>query len=321
MATPAHAPRGPAQLVLSASVARRFYVEGRSKAEIAVQLGLSRFKVARLLDDARASGLVRVSIDVPGALDVELSQRLKTALGLRHCVVIDTPECPPPILRERLGAAAADLLTEIVTSADVLGLSWARSVGTTARSLTDLPPVPVVQLTGSLDRPGVRDPTLRPLRNVARTFGGPGYFHHAPLVVPDVLTALAWRRRSDVSRAMARINTVTKAVVGVGGWSSGQSTLCDATHERERRELSALGVCGDVSGILVTHDGTPFTTSMTGRTIGITAGELAAIPDVVAVVWGIGKAEALVATVRAGLVTSVVTHSALAAGVLALPRA
>jgi hypothetical protein len=36
----------PAQLILIASVARRYYLEGKSKIEIAEELGLSRFKVA-----------------------------------------------------------------------------------------------------------------------------------------------------------------------------------------------------------------------------------------------------------------------------------
>ena len=43
----------PAQLILMASVARRYYLEGKSKIEIAEELGLSRFKVARLLETAR----------------------------------------------------------------------------------------------------------------------------------------------------------------------------------------------------------------------------------------------------------------------------
>ena len=37
----------PAQLILIASVARRYHLEGKSKIEIAEELGLSRFKVAR----------------------------------------------------------------------------------------------------------------------------------------------------------------------------------------------------------------------------------------------------------------------------------
>ena len=108
--------RGPAQLVLTASVARRYYLDGRSKVEIAEEFSLSRFKVARLLDDARSSGLVRIEIGHPGVVDVELSARLMEALGLTHCVVTDTPDDHPATLREHLGAAAAELLTEIVTT-------------------------------------------------------------------------------------------------------------------------------------------------------------------------------------------------------------
>ncbi len=57
---------GPAQMVLTASVARRYYLDGRSKIEIAEEFALSRFKVARLLETARASGLVRDRDQLPG---------------------------------------------------------------------------------------------------------------------------------------------------------------------------------------------------------------------------------------------------------------
>src|SRR5436309_13880213 len=102
--------RGPAYLVLSASVARRYYLDGRTKVEIAEEFRLSRFKVARLLDDARASGLVRIEIGRPGTVDVELSSRLMDVLGLKHCVVTDTPDDDLVNLRRHLAAAAADLL-------------------------------------------------------------------------------------------------------------------------------------------------------------------------------------------------------------------
>ena len=114
---------GPAQLVLTASVARRYYVDGRSKVDIAEEFQLSRFKVARLIESARTSGLVRIEIGYAGAIDVGLSSRLQEAFGLRHALVIDSPEGHPATLRKELGRAAADLLSEIVTGEDVLGLA------------------------------------------------------------------------------------------------------------------------------------------------------------------------------------------------------
>ena len=129
---------GPALLVLTASVARRYYVDGRSKVDIADEFQLSRFKVARLIESARTSGLVRIEIGYAGSIDVDLSSRLQEALGLRHALVVDSPEGHPETLRQQLGKAAADLLGEIVTAEDVLGLAWARAVSAMTASLTRL---------------------------------------------------------------------------------------------------------------------------------------------------------------------------------------
>ena len=108
---------GPAALVLTATVARRYYLEGATKSNIAAELGLSRFKVARLLDEARATGVVRIELDSSGRIDLDLSVRLAKAYGLRHSVVIDGPEDDEDLLRTTLGRAAAELVTEIVRPA------------------------------------------------------------------------------------------------------------------------------------------------------------------------------------------------------------
>jgi DNA-binding transcriptional regulator LsrR (DeoR family) len=303
---------GPAQLVLTASVARRYYLDGRSKIEIAEEFALSRFKVARLLEDARASGLVRIEIGHPGVVDVELSGRLMETLGLRHCVVTNTPDDHPASLRAHLGAAAAELLTELVTPDDVLGLSWARSVSAMATALKRLAPVPVVQLTGALSRPDVDDSSIELVREVARTSGGPAYFFYAPMAVPDAATARALRQQPEVARAFSLIGSVTKAVAGVGAWEPGQSTVYDATSEAERAELARVGVCAEVSGVLVDAEGEPVAAGLTERMIGITAAQMRAIPEVIAIVYGTAKARAVLAAVRGGMVDSLVTHSTLA---------
>jgi DNA-binding transcriptional regulator LsrR (DeoR family) len=309
-------PRGPAQLVLTASVARRYYLDGRSKVEIAEEFALSRFKVARLLDDARSSGLVRIEIGHPGVIDVELSARLMEALGLTHCVVTDTPDDHPATLREHLGAAAAELLAEIVTPEDVLGLSWARSVSAMAGELRVLAPVPVVQLTGALARPGADDSSIELVREVARVGGGPAYFFYAPMAVSDPTTARALRGQPEVARAFGLIGSVTKAVAGVGAWEPEQSTLYDATSEAERAELRAAGVCAEVSGVLIDDSGEPVPAPLTERMIGITAAQMRAIPEVIGIVYGLAKARAVSAAVRGGYVDSLVTHSTLATALI-----
>ena len=307
---------GPAGVVLMASVARRYYLEDRSKVEIAEEFGVSRFKVARLLDAARESGLVRIEIRHEGEIDVDLSARLRDRFRLQHSVVVDTPDDDAASLRQRLGAAAAQLLEEIVTPQDVLGLAWARSVGAMARAQPRLPGTPVVQLTGALSIPDGPDTSVDVVRGAALASGGRAYFFYAPFTVPDAATARALRRQPEVARAFDQLPSVTKAVAGIGRWVSGQSTLYDALSESDREALRRLGVCADVSGVFLDVAGEPVTTELAERMIGITHEQMRAIPEVIAIPYGVEKAPAVLAALRSGLIGGLVTHTALAQRVL-----
>jgi DNA-binding transcriptional regulator LsrR (DeoR family) len=306
---------GPAALVLAATVARRFYLEGVSKSDIAAALGLSRFKVARMLDWALETGLVRIELETRGELNLDLSVRLRAACGLRHCVVIDAPEDDEGLLRSALGRAAAELLTEIVEPGDVVGLAWARSLMAMRTSLSTLPACDVVQLTGALSLPE-DDSSIELVRDLARKSNGRGFFYYAPMVLPDAATARALRTQPDIARAIERYPNVTKAVIGVGAWQHGLSTVAGALTEQERREIYDLGVRGELSGVQIDGDGNPVTTPLTDRLIGIDAEQLHAVPDIIAVAYGTAKVDAVHAGIRGGFITSLVTHTAMASGLL-----
>ena len=64
---------------------------GEAKTDIAETLGISRFKVARLIDLALGAGIVQISITPPDSLDTETSARLRDRLGLEHVLVAPGP--------------------------------------------------------------------------------------------------------------------------------------------------------------------------------------------------------------------------------------
>jgi DNA-binding transcriptional regulator LsrR (DeoR family) len=310
-------PQGPAQLVLTASVARRYYLDGKSKIEIADELHLSRFKVARLLEAARTSGLVKIEIGYPGAIDVEASSRLQDAFGLTHSIVIHAADEAPDRLLRQLGSAAADLIGEIVTADDVLGLSWARSVAAMHPSLRRLAACTVVQLTGALSRPDIDASSIELVRDVARVGGGPAYMFYAPMLVPEEATATALRQQPDVARAIERFGSISTAVVGIGAWSPGLSTVYDVLDPAEAARLARLGACAEVSGSLLTADGTSVD-GLESKIIGVTAEQLRAIPEVIGIAYGEGKARAVAAALAGGLVNGLVTHRPIAESLLQL---
>jgi DNA-binding transcriptional regulator LsrR (DeoR family) len=306
----------PAQLVLLATIARRHYLDGRSKVEIAEEFGFSRFKVARLIDAAHESGIVHIEIRHADGIDVDMSARLQGKFQLQHAVVVDAPRDDPVDLRQHLGRAAAELLAELITPHDVLGLAWARSVSAMASALPRLPGVPVVQLTGALSFQAGDSSSIDLVRDVARASGGPAYVFYAPFIVRDAATARALREQPEVAQAFGQLPRVTKAVAGVGFCGPGESTLYDAADERDRKALHRLGVRADISGVFLSADGEPVQTDLAERMIGIDAEQMPAIPEVIVTAFGMAKPPAMRTALRTGLVGGVVTHTALAQALL-----
>jgi DNA-binding transcriptional regulator LsrR (DeoR family) len=310
---------GPASLVLSASIARRYYLDGRSKLEIAEEFGLSRFKVARLIEAARSSGLVRIEIGHKGRIDVDLSARVQARFGLAHAVVVDTTEDTDESVRKHLGQVAAELLAELVGPDDVLGVAWSRSVGAMARALPRLAAVPVVQLTGAITMPDGDEGSIDIVRDVARAAGGPAYVFYAPFTLPDAATAKTLRNQREVALTLGQLPKVTKAVVGIGAWEPGQSTLYDTAREHERRQLRRLGVCAEISGVFLSAEGEAVRTELSERMIGIDAEQMRTIPEVIAISYGTAKVAAVLAALRSGLIEGLVTHRPLAQALLDAP--
>ena len=306
----------PSEVVLAARVARQFYLEGVSKVDIAEQLGISRFRVARLLDSARESGMVRIEIGLPGgSLDTGLSAELCSAFGLRHAFAFNVPDEDELALRRRLGEAAGEVLMDIITPADVVGMSWARSLSGLAAALTRMPPCPIVQLTGAVPPPDGRD-LLDLVRGVARVGGGPAHVFYAPMILDDAQTAAAIRRQGDIAGAFALLPSVTIAVVAIGAWAPGLSTIYDAVTPAERAALAALGVRAEVAGVFVGADGRPVTTPLDRRMIVTPGSALERIPFVLAVAYGAAKNSAVCASIRGRLVHGLVTNASLARAML-----
>src|SRR5437660_4063164 len=302
----------PSEFVLSGRVARQYYLEGVAKVDIADRLGISRFRVARLLDSAREAGMVRIEIDLPGGnLDAGLSAELCSAFGLRHAFVFNFPDEDEQVLRHRLGEAAGQALMDLITPGDVLGMSWSRTLSGLAASLTQIPPCPIVQLTGAVPPPDGRD-LLDLVRSVARVGGGPAHVFYAPMILDDAQTAAAMRRQGDIADAFALLPAVTIACVALGAWSPGLSTIYDAVTPDEREALAALGVRAEVAGVFVGADGRPVPTPLDSRMIVTPGPVLEQIPLVLSVAYGVAKSPAVCAALQGRLVHGLVTHASLA---------
>lgn len=296
-------------------IARLFYLEDRSKVEIADELSLSRFKVARMLEQARAQGVVTITLHDQGALVPELAEQLVTRLGLTEAIVVDS-DGDDDARRQHVAAAAAELLRSTLRPGEVLGMSWGRTLTAMTEHLAELSAVSVVQLTGTVGSDLNKSP-VEIVRKISRATGGSAHPVFAPMVVDDLSTADSLRRQPDVAQVIRMFGSVTTAMLALGSWDPLDSQLADVVPVAERQRLIADGVVAEVASTLIARDGSIVAPEFSDRTIAIRADDLRRIPRVLLVSSGVRKAAAARAVLRAGLVTGIVTDREIAESLLA----
>jgi DNA-binding transcriptional regulator LsrR (DeoR family) len=306
---------GDAETLLLA-VAQRYYHLDQSKVDIGKAFGLSRFQVARMLRDARQSGVVRIEIGAPGRVDREMSAALAERLGIQRAVVVSCPGSSPHSRLEHVGRVLAEQVCGLVREHDVVGTTWSAATVVMSRWLDGLRRCSVVQLTGAVYPPAGVPGSVELARLVAAASGGQAHTLYAPLVVSDAGTARGLRRQPEIAALLERMRSLDVAVLSVGAWRPAESSVYDQLEPAERDQLSAAGVCGEVVGRLFDRDGVILDTPLDQRVIGIDVHQLRQVPHLITSSHGAYRAEATAAAVRAGLVHTLVVDDTLAAALL-----
>ena len=294
--------------------AQRFFVEDRSKVEIAEELGISRFKVARLLSIARETGLVTITINEDLGPGVDYAQLLRERLALRDVVVLTER----PGLRGVGRAAAAPGRGP---GGPVLGVGWGRAIDAVVSAFpqVDVPVgVDVVQLAGGIVGP---TPALDPSGVAARaaaTLEGRLTPLHAPAFLSSETTRRALLSEPGIAAATAAFERITVALVGIGalGAETDSSLVAgDALPVTARSELTGLGAVADVVCHFFDASGRAVT-AWEGRTIAVSLDQLRAADCRIGVAAGRSKATAVLAALRSGVLTSLVTDNACARAIV-----
>ena len=94
-----------------------YYNQGKTQVEIAEYFGISRFKVAKLIQDARNEQIVEIKINYSNERNASLEKELKNAYSLAAALVVNTEYCSYIDSMNKIGAVGADYLKRAVTAA------------------------------------------------------------------------------------------------------------------------------------------------------------------------------------------------------------
>lgn len=298
-------------------ISRRYYLDGQSRVDIAQALGLTRFQVGRILQEALSSGLVRIEIGRPGQPDPELGKALAEALGIERAVVIRAASDSFSTTLAQIAGQLAIVVAETVAAGSTLGLTWSRTADAMSHSISNLQPCTVVQLAGHLHLPGQSSSSVEIVRRVASVSGGTAFPIYAPMIVDDAATAVALRKLPEVADALGMVAKVDVAVASIGGWTPSASQLFDTLPEDVAQQATRLGAVGEVLGRIFDAAGEPIHL-VDDRVIAASLAELREVPHVILSGFGEHRAPATVAAVRATDARTLVTDEPLARAVIAL---
>lgn len=307
----------PADL-LTVRVAELHYDGNKTQDEIGALLGITRWKVGRLLARARDEGIVRIEIVHPRARRLGLERDLCERFGLDGAVVVPVP-ADAGELGERVAQAAADHLSALRPVPRTLGVSWGRTLDAIAGHLDEgwATNVTVVQINGGVSlnrRPGTAAHTAA---TIAQRANGQVVLLPSPAILERVET----RRAIEADRTVAGVLELAggaSAYLYSAGVADATSVLVDSGYltAADVAELVRKGAVGDVVGRYIDASGNIADPGLDERTVGLGLDQLRAAKNAIFVVSGEAKHDVARAVVTSGLCTVLVTDEATAVALM-----
>lgn len=305
---------------LMVQVAKAYYDQQRTQAEIAGDLGLTRWQVGRLLTEARETGVVRIEIQPRAHRATDLEVALQARWGLRAAIVVPMGGVEyPGLLNDAIAQAAAHWLAALQPRPTLMGVSWGRTMAALARALPPdwAPGLEVALVNGAAALTASDTATSAVAEAVAQAAGGFATLLPVPAILGQASTRDALEADPVIARALSRAEAAPLVAFSMGGVSEG-SVLCRQGYltPQDMAALRARGAVGDILGRFVTADGAIADAALDARTLGLRLDRLRHKPHSLALVAGPEKHPVARAALRAGYVTVLVTDDATARALL-----
>lgn len=292
-------------------VARLYYEQSQTQTVIGRKMSLSRSTVSRMLQRARAAGIVTITVNYEVMRDHALEDELKTAFALREARVLSSQGRSSDWVRKGLGKLGANLLEECLGDINTLGVSYGRSIANTVehvrpRLSEGLTVVPIIGALGS-DNPLIEGIDLT--RQLATKLGASYRYLHAPLLVEDRRTRDLFQQEPTVNDVLQIGANANIALIGIGSLQAESSGIIWTGYitRKERDWLHNIGVVGHMCAQFFDVAGNVLDIGLNHRSISIGLDALHHIDNVIAVAGTTDKASAILGALNGGYIDTLVT--------------
>lgn len=293
--------------------ARLYYYQSLTTEAIALEMGISRSSVSRLLAYARENGLVSIRVidveDQPTSLGRIIQSHYKDAKKV-HVVPVSHILSESDWL-ERTAQYAANYLNTIFDSDMIMGVAWGATISAISRHLQPKTThnSHIVQLNGAGNTRtmGIEYASEIILR-FADAYQASVDLFPVPTFFDYVSTKEAmWKERSikRILELQERANLLLHSIGAVRSGVPSHVYSGGFLEERDYQEIRRLNIAGDIATVFFRQDGTFHNIPLNQRASGPNL-ELIKQKRAICVVSGLGKAAGLHAALSGGLVKELI---------------
>ncbi|ASN04369.1 sugar-binding transcriptional regulator [Virgibacillus necropolis] len=295
---------------LMVKVAKLYYFEGWTQAQIAKKNGVSRPVISKLLNAAKKEGIVEIYIKDETLQTVELEQKLEKKYNLKEVIVVSTAGYAPEMAKRQLGKSAASYIANNLNQVKSLGISW----GTTLLSVVEEYPyerrsdIHIVPIVGGMGSNYVHLHSNQLAFHLAQKMNASCSYLYAPAMVENDDLKERLVNTKDIAHVLEEGRNVEMAVVGLGNpFKSSTMEKIGYLEEEDLLSLRKAGAVGDISSRFFDAVGNQIDHPLNNQVIGLNLEEIKNIPEVIGIVEGSYKLESIEAALIGGYLNVLIT--------------
>ncbi|MDL2236896.1 sugar-binding transcriptional regulator [Christensenellaceae bacterium OttesenSCG-928-K19] len=312
------------ELNLMLSVVKKYYELGMNQDQIAKEEFISKSSVCRLIKKAVQNGYVQFQIKYPKESVAALEHELYEQFGLDKVFITPSYTEDPDISRRDTCRAVAQDLCKIVSSDDIISVTWGNTMDVLAGVMTHEVDTnkscsKIVMMNGSMAGDISSTKSSRIVEQFAEFFDAEGFVLPAPLIVDSKETADLIKNDSHIKYVLdyARESQIAVFSIGVVGE---QSVLRrrGAYSKREYDIIMENQAVGDIIGHFFNIEGKRVSGRLDESMIGLDLDSLKEKKVRIGIAVGEEKASAIIGALRGGIINRLYTDERAAQKIVKL---
>lgn len=295
-------------------VAWKYYNEGLTQSEIAKALNLSRMRVIKYLEMAKANNIIEFKINIEKISDQNLQKRLLDKYKLDDIYIVPSSNQDTV---DSITIAAAQYIEDRVTNDTMISIGYGEAVSKTLGHLNISAKYKVafVSLSG-----GVKFYMPTAIDQSSDYYTNPNYSHYiipSPLIVSSENLATNLMNEKSVNSILEMVPYSNLTVIGIGALNEGATLIKEGLLSIKDIEIfKSKGAVGDLLNQFYDIDGNLLDLSLHKRLISTEINLLKSLNHVVAVAGGLDKKEAIIGALKGGYINVLITNEDIAYSLL-----